>query len=143
MSPFVKYGWYTHLTGNNNLMDTDCLVWCLKYSKSNSDDAILVFIVPKTILYTIEHVKTFFCPYRAACRILVPQPGTEPGSRQWKHRVLTTGPSGNFQLITFLKSKVLTPDEIQNISFSPYNSHLGRRSTVTILTSMNGFGTSK
>ena len=98
-----------------------CLVWCPKYSKSNSDDAILVFIVPKTVLYTIKHVKTSFCPYRATCRILVPQPGIEPGLWQWKHRILTTGPSGNFQLITFLKSKVLTPDEIQNIS------HLGRR----------------
>ena len=118
MSPFVKYRWYIHLTGRNNLMYTDCLLWCLK---SNSDDAILVFIVPKTVLYTIKHVKTSFCPYRAACRILVPQPGIEPGLWQWKHRILTTGPSGNFQLITFLKSKVLTPDEIQNIS------HLGRR----------------
>ena len=104
---------------------TDCLVWCLQYSKSNSDDAVLVFIVPKTVLYTIKHVKTSFCPYRAACRILVPQPGIEPGLWQWKHRILTTGPSGNFQLITFLKSKVLTPDEIQNISHLIFHIWVG------------------
>ena len=31
-----------------------------------------------------------------ACRILVPWPGIEPGPWQWKCRVLTTGPPGNF-----------------------------------------------
>ena len=36
-----------------------------------------------------------FWPRCAACRILVPRPGTEPGPRQWKRQVLTTGPPGN------------------------------------------------
>ena len=35
-----------------------------------------------------------FGPRRAACRILVPQPGVEPRPLQWKCRVLTTGPPG-------------------------------------------------
>ena len=30
-----------------------------------------------------------------ACRILVPRPGTEPKSWQWKHQILTTRPQGN------------------------------------------------
>ena len=38
-------------------MYISCLVWCLEYSKSNYDDTILVFIVPKTILYTIKHFR--------------------------------------------------------------------------------------
>ena len=32
--------------------------------------------------------------FRSACRILVPQPGIEPGPLQWKHGFLTTGPPG-------------------------------------------------
>ena len=34
-------------------------------------------------------------PHLMAYRILVPQPGIESGPRQWKCRVLTTGPPGN------------------------------------------------
>ena len=34
----------------------------------------------------------FFC--HMACGILVPQPGIEPVSLHWKHRVLNTGPTG-------------------------------------------------
>ena len=37
----------------------------------------------------------FFWPRHVACRILVPWPGIEPRPRQWKRRVLTTGPPGN------------------------------------------------
>ena len=37
----------------------------------------------------------FFWPHPAACRILVPRPGTEPVPLQWKHGVLTTGLPGN------------------------------------------------
>ena len=33
--------------------------------------------------------------YQAACRILVPWPGIEPGPWQWEHGVLTTEPPGN------------------------------------------------
>ena len=36
----------------------------------------------------------FFWPCHTACRILVPRPGIEPGPRQLKHRVLSTGPPG-------------------------------------------------
>ena len=39
----------------------------------------------------------FFWPRRAACRILVLQPGIEPRPLQWKCQVLTTGPPGNSQ----------------------------------------------
>ena len=34
----------------------------------------------------------------SACGSLVPWPGIEPGPRQWKHRVLTTGQPGNSQM---------------------------------------------
>ena len=36
----------------------------------------------------------FFLLHYAACRILGPRPGTEPLHPQWKHGILTTGPSG-------------------------------------------------
>ena len=42
----------------------------------------------------------FFWPHHKAYRILVPQPGVKPGLRQWRHRVLTTGPPGNSSLYT-------------------------------------------
>ena len=42
-----------------------------------------------------DRLLLFFWPHRVACRILVPWPGNEPGPWQWKHRVLTTGLSGN------------------------------------------------
>ena len=38
---------------------------------------------------------SFFWPGHAAYGILVPWPGIEPGPRQWKRGVLTTGPPGN------------------------------------------------
>ena len=34
-----------------------------------------------------------------ACRIRVPWPRIEPGPRQWKHRVLTTGSPGSFPMV--------------------------------------------
>ena len=46
-------------------------------------------------LHTSSHLIYFFWPCHTACGILVPQPWIEPGPRQWKHRVLTTGPPGN------------------------------------------------
>ena len=38
------------------------------------------------------------CKHPRACEILVPQPGTEPCSLQWKCGFLTTGPWGKFLL---------------------------------------------
>ena len=53
----------------------------------------------------LEHLKSnfpvfflFFCflwQHWASCGILVPQPGIEPGPRQWKCPVITTGEPGN------------------------------------------------
>ena len=47
----------------------------------------------------------FFLAALQACRILVPQPGTEPGPQQWKCWVLTTRPPGNslqfFNILNF------------------------------------------
>ena len=55
--------------------------------------------------YQLEQLFLFLAaPRRAACRILVPQPGIEPGPQQWQRRVLTTGPPGNSQLLTTLDS---------------------------------------
>ena len=36
-----------------------------------------------------------FWPHHAVCRILVPWPRIEPGPRQWKYQLLTTGLPGN------------------------------------------------
>ena len=36
----------------------------------------------------------YFWPRCAACGVLVPQPGIEPGPQQGKRRVLTTEPRG-------------------------------------------------
>ena len=41
-----------------------------------------------------------------ACRLLVPQPGIEPGPWQQKHRVLTPGPPGNSQDCTNFAEKL-------------------------------------
>ena len=41
-----------------------------------------------------HHFSLFFWPGHAACGILVPWPGSNPHSLQWKRRVLTTGPPG-------------------------------------------------
>ena len=47
---------------------------------------------------------SFFCvwPCCMACGIIVLQPGIEPGPRQWKQWVLTTGPPGNSPLSLLL-----------------------------------------
>ena len=45
----------------------------------------------KTVLFFF-----FFWLHRAACRILVPRPGSNPCPLQWKRGVLTTGPPGNY-----------------------------------------------
>ena len=43
----------------------------------------------------------FFQPCCTASRILVPQPGIEPGPCEWKHQILTTGPPGNSPVRVF------------------------------------------
>ena len=42
-----------------------------------------------------------FWPCNMACGILVPWPGIEVGSQQYKHCVLTTGPPGNYMCFFF------------------------------------------
>ena len=47
----------------------------------------------------------FIWLYREACRILVPQPGTEPGPSAMRAQILSTRPAGNSQtvhLFTFM-----------------------------------------
>ena len=44
--------------------------------------------------YLFKFFFLFFRPRRAACGILVPQPGIKPMPLQWKRVVLTTGPPG-------------------------------------------------
>ena len=45
----------------------------------------------------------FFLLFCTACRILVPQPGFEPGPWRWKHRVLTAGPPENSLFPQFVR----------------------------------------
>ena len=52
-----------------------------------------------------------------ACRILVPQPGIEPGPRLWKRRVLTTGPPGNSQYQYILERVSIVQIEFKRTSF--------------------------
>ena len=52
--------------------------------------------------YHWPEIPLFFWPHHAACSILVPQPGIEPGPQQWKRRVLTTGPPGNSRKCLYL-----------------------------------------
>ena len=56
-----------------------------------------------SLLWLLEDIfiYLFFWLRHAACRILVPQPGVEPGPRQWKRGVLTPGPPGNSRRIYF------------------------------------------
>ena len=54
-----------------------------------------------------------FWPHCTACKISVPQPGIEPGPRQWKPRILTTRPPGDPLLNSF---KLL---EFSELSVSP------------------------
>ena len=60
----------------------------------------------------------FFWPRCVACRILLPLPGIEPGPRQWKHQVLTTGPPGNSLARVFKAS----PKYVIIPHLSPYHS---------------------
>ena len=55
-----------------------------------------------------------FWPHHSPCRILVLWPGIEPRPQQWKHRVLTTGPPGNF-----------LPPSMFHASLEPYGAQLG------------------
>ena len=50
----------------------------------------------------------FVWPRWAACGIVVPQPGIEPGPQQWKRQVLTTRLPGNSHEPQFLKITVST-----------------------------------
>ena len=47
------------------------------------------------LFVTFVYLSFLLC-HHTACRILVPWPGMEPQSMEWKGWVLTTGPPGNF-----------------------------------------------
>ena len=53
-----------------------------------------------------HHFILFFFsrPHSTPCGILVPRPGMEPGPRQWKHQILTTGQPGNSRISFILQS---------------------------------------
>ena len=53
----------------------------------------------KVLFVCLTFFLLLFWPRCAACRILVPRPGIEPRPRQWKRRVLTTGPPWNSQRV--------------------------------------------
>ena len=55
----------------------------------------------------------FFWLHRAACRILVPRPGIEPGPPQRKCRVLTTGLPGNSLNCFILNSNIIPQQKIK------------------------------
>ena len=54
---------------------------------------------------------TFFFSWlrHLACRILVPQGGTEPGLQQWKPGILTTRPPGNSQQVYYTTKNLRKP----------------------------------
>lgn len=49
----------------------------------------------------------FLWLYHKTCGTLVPQRGIEPGPRQWKHWLPTTGLPGNAQIFNFFELKFL------------------------------------
>ena len=62
-----------------------------------------------------------FCGARRLGGISVPRPGIKPCPRQWKHRVITTGPTGNF---FFLFAFALTDTKFHEDRVSQsYSSH--------------------
>ena len=52
----------------------------------------------------------FFLPCCTACEILIPQPGIEPMTLQWKHGVLTTGLPGK-SLNNIISESILNDGE--------------------------------
>ena len=54
-----------------------------------------VAILFSRVTYITEYTFLFSWLCCQACRTPAPWPGTEPGTRQWKHRVLAIGPAGN------------------------------------------------
>ena len=51
-------------------------------------------------------VFVLFWPCQMACRILVPQPGIEPGPLQGKRWILTMGPPGSYHILTWFWSEL-------------------------------------
>ena len=110
-----------------------CLI-CLSFPfyKMNSEDSwwwwwhIHANVLYATEPYTLKgwdskfYFSFSFWPHRAACRISVPQPGIEPGPRQWKPRILTIRPPGNSQ-----NSKFYVMYTLKNILFIYYLAVLG------------------
>ena len=61
--------------------------------------------LPHLLIHFI-YLNVWLC--HEACGILVPWPGIEPGPWQGKHQVLTTGPSENSQVMSFLNLSFFT-----------------------------------
>ena len=77
-----------------------------------------------TALFRIESL-LFFGPCYKPCGILDPRPEIEPMSLlQWKHRILTTGPSGKSHIISSLSACS---------SFARTNSLMGAESAVLLV----------
>ena len=76
-----------------------CFVWCyLLVSVYVCVCALMIWWylgLPITHFVFPGIFSFFFWPCHMACGILVPQPGIDPRSWQWKHLVLPTGPSEN------------------------------------------------
>ena len=81
-------------------------VYMLQTTKKSFESVSISISLPLCILVYFEwlcflFVFLFFVflavprGLQVACGILVPGPGVEPGSQEWKRQVLTTGPPGN------------------------------------------------
>ena len=81
-----------------------------KEYKQKGHSATLRLSPEETLLISSSIFFFFFCHVTWAYGILVPQPRPEP--LQWKHRVLTTAPPGDFLLLCFLHSYDLPEVEL-------------------------------
>ena len=89
--------WLTLVATDNNIHPEKC---CFPW-----------FFQSNIILWEKIHI---FFPFLAALHcvaygISVPQPGIEPGPRQWKRRILTTRPPGNSSFFLVLKNSQFCP----------------------------------
>ena len=113
----VEHDWATSRHNDNETM-----YWCITLRICISKACELNKSDPnekKSMGHTFENIWTwtknlndfrkslgflFVCFWFGSASQLDPLPGIEPASRQWKHRVLTTGPSGNSRKSLFTLS---------------------------------------
>ena len=77
-----------------------------------------LFLCLMYFILTWFGIFVLFWPCQMACRILVPQPGIEPGPLQGKRWILTMGSPGSYHILTWFWSeldeivrKILVPDK--------------------------------